>query len=230
MLELKLQEKLLSAVRARLDLAGASLSDSYYYSSLSLCVIDSMFSIGVKYTSVKRVVSRVVERIGIEPDRRKQEKDTMPLQKFVEIAKKVGLKALFCNAQRTSPRGGILKSEAAVLAAQALMGVGIQTICDFQHCNDLEKAEKAFRQVTGQKSGISWSYLRMLAGDDNQVKPDRHILRFLKSAMDREVTPFEATKLIQETAEQLSSEFNNMTPRLLDHEIWKYESQAKRQR
>ena len=36
-----------------LNLDNVKLSDEYYYQSLSLCVIDHVFSIGVKYTSTR---------------------------------------------------------------------------------------------------------------------------------------------------------------------------------
>lgn len=222
-------QKLLAACRA-LQLEGAKFSDSYYYSSLSLCLIDSVFSIGVKYSSVKRVIEHVVTKFDINRDRRKQHLDPMPLPDFVRIAN-VESSELFRNLQRTSTRGGILKSEAVILAATALMGVGIKTIQDFQSCGEatLGKAESAFRNVKGQKSGISWSYLRMLAGDDNQVKPDRHVLRFIEKAIGLKVTLSQATELIQKTAERLAVEFPGMTPRLLDHQIWKSESQGDRE-
>lgn len=42
----------------RLPLADARLSDEYYYHSLPLCVIDAVFSIGVKYSSTRNTVER----------------------------------------------------------------------------------------------------------------------------------------------------------------------------
>ena len=35
------------------DLNTLTLSESYYYASLPLCVIDAVFSIGVKYTGTQ---------------------------------------------------------------------------------------------------------------------------------------------------------------------------------
>ena len=217
--------KLVAAAR-QLQLQSAALSKGYYYSSLSLCLVDSIFSIGVRYAAVERVVARVVKQTNIEPDRRKIGYDPLPLNLFVEAAKEADQATLFQNLQRTSSRGGILKSDAVVLAAQSLIDARILTLQDFQSSPDgmLKNAERSFRTVKGQKSGISWLYLRMLAGDDGQVKPDRHILRFIKKATDLEVNSDEAVMLIQETSACLKADFSNMTPRLLDHEIWKSES------
>jgi len=41
-----------------LNLKNARLSDSYYYSSLPLCILDAVYSIGVRYTSTKNAVLR----------------------------------------------------------------------------------------------------------------------------------------------------------------------------
>jgi len=41
-----------------LPLATASLGDDYHYQSLPLCVIDAVFSIGVRYSGTRNVVAR----------------------------------------------------------------------------------------------------------------------------------------------------------------------------
>ena len=51
---------------ALLDLANASLTDEHFYQSLPLCVMDAVFSIGVKYESVKKVVTRYCDTFGFE--------------------------------------------------------------------------------------------------------------------------------------------------------------------
>lgn len=49
------------AARTKLNLAGARLRDEHFYASLPLCVIDAVFSIGVKYEGTKRTVIRWAE-------------------------------------------------------------------------------------------------------------------------------------------------------------------------
>ena len=63
----------------------------------------------------------------------------------------------------------------------------------------------------------------MLAGSDNFVKPDRMVLRFLETALSRRVMPQEAAELLRSVAQALSADFPSVTPRLLDHEVWKYQ-------
>jgi hypothetical protein len=41
-----------------LPLATASLGNEFYYQSLPLCVIDAVFSIGVRYEGVQNVIKR----------------------------------------------------------------------------------------------------------------------------------------------------------------------------
>lgn len=49
----------------KLPLATASLPDEYFYQSLPLCVIDAVWSIGVRYAGVRRVVDRYCEHSGL---------------------------------------------------------------------------------------------------------------------------------------------------------------------
>jgi hypothetical protein len=41
-----------------LDLENAKLGNEYFYQSLPLCVIDAVFSIGIKYQTTQAVVQR----------------------------------------------------------------------------------------------------------------------------------------------------------------------------
>ncbi|MFS0809480.1 hypothetical protein [Shouchella sp. 1P01AA] len=50
--------KIANYCRQELDLKQAQLPDEYYYSHLTLCVIDSVFSIGVRYEGVRNTVKR----------------------------------------------------------------------------------------------------------------------------------------------------------------------------
>ena len=49
-------DSLCVACESIFDLASAALSPSYYYDSLPYCIIDAVFSIGVRYTSTQNVV------------------------------------------------------------------------------------------------------------------------------------------------------------------------------
>jgi hypothetical protein len=51
-----------AAIEGRIpDLASTRLADEFYYCSLPLCIIDAVFSIQAKYTTVQAVVRRWCE-------------------------------------------------------------------------------------------------------------------------------------------------------------------------
>ena len=52
-----------------LDLKNFKLDSEFFYQSLPLCVIDSIFSIGVKYESVKNTVQNFCNYTNIHPFR-----------------------------------------------------------------------------------------------------------------------------------------------------------------
>lgn len=63
------------------------------------------------------------------------------------------------------------------------------------------------------------AYLWMLAGEDQHIKADRMVRRWLSRALDRdEVSVMEATDLVSAAAGRL-----HVTPWMFDHAIWKYE-------
>ena len=71
------------------------------------------------------------------------------------------------------------KGEAVHLAALALHELGVDTAEGFRAAQGThgQSLETAWRTVPGQRSGISWRYLRMLVGLED-VKPDRMVTAF----------------------------------------------------
>ncbi len=49
-----------------LDLKNARLGDEYFYQSLPLCIIDAVFSIGVKYEGTRRTVIRYCDYFNLQ--------------------------------------------------------------------------------------------------------------------------------------------------------------------
>ncbi|MDN2713712.1 hypothetical protein [Janthinobacterium sp. SUN120] len=214
-----------------LPLDSARLSDEYYYHSLTLCVIDAVFSIGVRYGSVQNVVERYCQNFGLLkycsvrgaiPQRSEQESISTLCGHFEEVGVEA-MTSIFENRQRTSARNGILKSEAVLRFAQVLRFYQIEHLQDFQRANISAALERDIRLIPGQKSGISFQYISMLAGSDEFVKPDRMILRFLENSLQRKVDVAEAQPLLFGIVKQLKELQPHITPRLLDHEIWKFQ-------
>ena len=205
------------------------LPEEFFYASLPLCVIDAVFSIGVTYTSTANTVTRFCERQGwtksLAPDApRSTGEHTISefLALFDGLTPEQMAGALFGNRQRTSTRSGILKSEAVHQFAAVLKENGIEDFCDMTE-NRLTTIEKLVRDIPGQSSGISFDYFRMLAGNDNLIKPDRMVQRYIAKAANMRpdrVTPEFARSVLQNTITKLAERGIAWTPRQLDYAIW----------
>jgi hypothetical protein len=84
----------------------------------------------------------------------------------------------------------------------------------------LAVAETELRTVPGNGFGdVRLGYLWMLTGDDQNIKPDRMVLRWLARHLGRVVGTQEARELIIATALRIG-----YTPWELDHAVWRAES------
>lgn len=230
-------DRLIQHIATTIDLAKAANGVPTYWSSLPLCIIDSVFSIRAKYSGVIRVVNRWCESQephwqGEVPS--KPIGDRGPtLREFVEAIdghlKKCAYDELFGNRQRTSAKNGILKAEAVHLFAKALLDSGINSFSDLRDRSKLGMAEKRVLEIRGQGSGITFRYLLMLAGEDGYVKADTHLRRFVSDAIGadwKQLIPQErATELVMDAAKRLAARYPGLTPGGLDFAIWSFQRQ-----
>ncbi|MCG7519501.1 hypothetical protein [Ruegeria sp. Ofav3-42] len=208
------------------------LPAEFFYASLPLCVIDAVFSIGVTYTSTANTVTRFCERQGwtksLAPDApRATGEHTISefLALFDGLTPDQMADDLFGNRQHTSTRSGILKAEAVRQYAEALQANGIEDFGDMTETR-LTMIEKQVRRIPGQGSGISFDYFRMLAGNDNLIKPDRMVQRYVAKAANmrpERVTPEFARSVLQNAITKLAERGFAWTPRQLDYAIWTWE-------
>lgn len=216
--------------RNNLTLADAKLSNEYYYNSLPLCVIDAVYSIGVKYTATQNVVERFCRyaQTGRYRPHGSAFPPTAEQLSIAEFLKLVGgqdfqslAETVFGNKQRTSARSGILKAEATCAFATALQEVGVDYFQDIAKA-DLDALEQKIIQIPGQKSLKSFTYFLMLSGDDTRITPGRRVIRFLRECTGKIFAPDEAVSLVKDVAGALQADYPNLTVRGLDHEIWKH--------
>jgi len=216
----------------RLDLENAKLSDEYYYKSLSLCVIDAVFSIGIRYAITRNVVRNFCNKLLIE--RLREDGSPYPpiehqfsIEALLNLYDQFSINEItdnfFCSRNRTSSKNGILKSEAVSRFCTELKEFGVNYFQDLPLIIGNDRFENSIKKIPGQGSGLSTSYFYMLAGEENVIKADRMIIRFIESCIHLVVTTTEASQLIMEAHEILREEFPSLTPRILDHEIWKYQ-------
>jgi hypothetical protein len=208
--------------RRLLPLEGSELGDEFAYSSSALCVIDTVWSIGVRYEGVKNVIRRYCHYLGTT-----QEECSVPLSALIEDMDSRGIQFYldhdFQNRQRTSTRGGILKVEAVYRYAAVLKKHGIDDVSDVAKVLPNPEVERDLSTIPGHGSGIAFKYFLMLTGSYNQVKPDRMILRFVSSALGRAVSIPEAERLIAEATTLLKRDHPHLEARLIDNLIWKYQ-------
>jgi hypothetical protein len=217
-------ETLEQACRSMLgDPGKLKLSGEYgYRDGLALCVIDSVQSTGVKYGSVHNVVNRYKEFRRQQSGDPKRDGTLELLKTFADLGGPEGWSRRIGNANRTFARSWApLKAEAVFDCATVLHDAGITTTAELQVDKaDLGAVRDNWLSAPGQKSGVTWHYLLMLAGMPG-VKPDRMILRFVGRALGvnpRQVRPDQAVSLVSEAAECLG-----LSPTDLDHAIWQYE-------
>jgi hypothetical protein len=208
-----------------LDLDSAELGSEYSYPNLPLCIIDTVFSIGVSYASTRNTVDRFCRFLGAESTSTSFSVSSL-LSLYHTYSPQRMAAEVFGNKQRTSTVNGILKAEAVMLFSKAVRAQDVEYLKDSSSLLNNKEFEESVLSIPGQRSGISLRYFYMLIGSDDFVKPDRMILRFLQTATDCEnITPDLACRIVQSACEFLRHSFPNMTPRLLDNIIWRFKSE-----
>jgi len=230
-------KKLMRHMEATLDLKVAAEPLSYW-ASLPLCVIDAVWSIQSKYeTPVLPLVDRFCRSHNPPWDGESHPRPTSDvrptIQDFIEVldqrlASGETYETLFRNMQRTSARGGILKAEAIHLFAKALLASGINNYSDLRDINKLTAAATRVTWIPGQGSGITFTYFLMLAGEEDFVKSDTHIRRFVGDALALDwsqlVPADQAAEMVTEAAARFAAaSYPTLTPVSLDYAIWNYQ-------
>jgi hypothetical protein len=182
--------------------------------------LDSVWSKGVRFQGVHAMLARYADlRLAEGGDA-----STDGAPELASAVQRAGGAKGFAAAVGSRPlsanRIDVLKSSAIIGAAQALLDSSVPTAAALRACTaeDLLPVEARWRQVPGQHSGVSWRYLRLLAGVQ-QVRPGRMIARFVADATGEHADPRTAATLVAGAAAQL-----HLDPRTLDHRIWRYQS------
>jgi hypothetical protein len=152
-------DRLVNHIRRTLsDLNSPPSGAAYEYASLLLCVMDAVFSIGVRYESTERTVADFCARYGWQRDGRDKTKEHTTSE-FLRILEPYGNRweemanTVFRNRQRTSTRSGILKAEATYRFATALQQFGIETFADVPKSGLRHDLQRAIKSIPGQGSG-----------------------------------------------------------------------------
>lgn len=211
-------------------------ADMSRWAHLSLCVLDAVYSIGARYAGVVRVCHAYAEHARLNP-RTVAHRDIatvagtpseQPLDVFVADVHAVGVDRfageIVGHRGRTSARGGILKADAALRYAQTLFEHGVRRLSElhgvFADVDRFDELQAQLRRVPGNGAfDVRLGYLWVLIGDDDLVKPDRMVLRWLTRHTATPVDPATARELLPAVARVVGC-----TPWELDHAIWWAES------
>lgn len=212
----------------------------YTWTSLSYCIVDAVWSIGSDYDHVvvkmvKNVAAVFDDKSPTIPAKSALPVDPVPLNRFLDRFQQTDELIEFTNRQLTSTRNGSPKAEIVREYALRLHAANIDTLADARKLlNDLTKVEEVDRTLKGLPGdgqyGIRRSYLWMLVGDANQVKPDRMILRWLRAQGSEAQNPTAAAALLREVAEHLSAGGRPMSAWEVDHAIWLTQKSQPRKR
>jgi hypothetical protein len=174
--------KVVRACEERLNPSAEWKPFEGYPGSLALCVLDAIWSVSARYLITRGVIHRyrTQRRFQGNPD-----EDGLP--ELLALYDSVGGVDAFIDTVGTRNRvstqpGAVRKGEAVFRAATRLHDLGVDTAEQFRLADGTplgEQVRGAWCAVPGQGSGVSWRYLRMLAGLPD-VKPDRMVIRFLR--------------------------------------------------
>ena len=200
--------------------------ENYHYQSLSVCIIDCVYSLRAKYYSMTiPVVERYAERYMNKNKNASGDTLSMFIQRINDKGGTISFEEeVFMNHQKI---GGVSKAEVCYQLARYLRYLDIDTLEDFRNFEAPELLEIVIRAVKGiGDAGVN--YLFMLAGDVNRCKPDVHIHHCITDACGYDISNEECQILFAEAVKCLNEKYPQLTVRSLDGIIWRwYQSKSK---
>lgn len=190
--------------------------------SLALCALNSVFSLRAQSTSGARVLARYR---ALRPTA-----DTDSGLDLLEAMDAAGGPEAFAHNvldnRSKLPGTDRLKSIGVYDGLTRLSGLDmpVTTTARLRETAADRAPKKAWLSTRGL-GPLSWSYLIMNAGVDNEIKPDVMIKRYLTRVLgrDQEPTDVHARELLRVAGAEL-----NVTSRQLDRAIWLYERSSAR--
>jgi hypothetical protein len=237
-----MEEQFLNFCIQNLDLDNQD-NFNQHFSNISLCAVNAIFSIGVRYEGVLNVLNnfsqfleldRDYANVGEFPAIENQLSTNETLGHLANMTIDQLADDVFQNRTRTSTRNGILKAEASLNALTILNNYNLNYYQDIHNLylqvnNEQKNAfERAFLAIHGQSRGVSLKYFLMLTGDISMVKPDRMLKRFISNAVNlniNHITDDIVIHLITYAVDMINGVNGNanMYPRRLDSIIWNYQ-------
>jgi len=213
--------KFVEYIRANFDLSQKHYTEEYL--SMSVCLIDCVYSLRAKYFAV---TVPIVERYAKEYMNGNKYGKNDNLFELIEHINDAGGTEEFAQniLKNMQVIGHARKSAVVKQLAEYLLDLGINTIDDFKNFRHPELLELVIRAVKGM-GDAGTNYLFMLVGSDNRCKPDVHIHRCIKDALGFDISNDECQKLMYQAVIALQRDYPELTIKKLDGLIWyKYQS------
>ena len=210
--------------KATFDLSAQS---DYGYRSLSVCILDCVYSLRAKYYAVTiPIVKRYANTYMGGDTHADGDTVSMLLKRMDENGHSAFADRILRNQQKIGGKKQIPKEEVCYQLARYLRDLGIETIEDFQNFRSQEILEIVIRAVDGM-GDAGTNYLFMLAGDPSRCKPDVHIHHCIRDGCGCDVSNEECQALFTDTVALLREQYPNLTVRGLDGIVWRAYQAAK---
>lgn len=193
------------------------------YNSISLCILDCVYSLRTKYEVTRKIVDRYIEK-HLKCDKNAKKDNCKNLFNNIN---KVGVNRFANEILKNNQKlAGRIKSEICSDLCERLLWLNINSLEEFKKFKNIELLEVVISSVKGLgNAGVN--YLFMLAGDKNRCKPDVHIKRFVKNACNVEFTDENDYQILfSKAVKELKKKYKNISSvGVLDGIIWrKYQS------
>ena len=217
-------EEFVEYCERELDFSKGSV---YGYKSLSVCIIDCVFSLRANYKGTIQVVDRYAEYFMAGNKYSSGDTVSMLIEHIDGFGGTAKFADLLKNHQKIGGKIQIPKAEVCYQLAKYLKFLHIDTIEEFREFESTELLEIVIRAVKGMgNAGVN--YLFMLTGDSDRCKPDVHLHHCITDACGCDVSDEECQILLTDAVKMLNSKYPNMTVRDLDGVIWnKYRNMKK---
>ena len=193
----------------------------YGYQSLSVCILDCVYSLRAKYYAVTiPIVGRYANTYMGGDSHASGDTVSLLLRRMDEKGHKAFADKVLQNQQKLGGKRQIPKEEVCYQLARYLRDLHIETIEDFQNFESQEILEIVIRAVHGMGDAGA-NYLFMLAGDPNRCKPDVHIHHCVRDACGHGISNEECQVLFTDSVALLRNQHPNLTVRGLDGIIWR---------
>lgn len=196
-----------------------------YPESLALCIIDSIYSTGAQYGQVANIVERYRTYRSGQGGNADLDGPAELLSTFDELGSAQAWAEQIGNRRPTSTTPGApLKAEAVRDGASRLVGLGIRSVEELRltaESDAIDVVNKSWCEVPGQRSGVTWAYVLMLAGIPG-AKANRLVVEYVADVLELPIGEVDARSVsgwIREVAK--TKGWNSIHT---EHAIWRLQT------